>query len=185
MVQDSKMGRCFAGACLLWLACCSSALGVYSPFGGQQVTLGWTASPDPTVVGYNIYYGTSSGVYTNKINVGTNTVFAVNGLYAGTTYYFNITSYNAANVESAFNSEIPFVVPGVLALSQNPTNFAMRILFPVAAGQSYQLQASSNLESWSNIWSTSIQTTNEWLEYDEPVTNTIPKRFYRLILGSP
>jgi hypothetical protein len=44
MVQVSKIGRCFAGACLIWLACSSVGLGVQPRYGGQQVTLGWNAS---------------------------------------------------------------------------------------------------------------------------------------------
>ena len=32
---------------------------------GQSVTLAWNQSTDPTIVGYNIYYGGASGTYTN------------------------------------------------------------------------------------------------------------------------
>jgi hypothetical protein len=183
MVQITKAGRIFSGAFLILLACCSAALGVQQPNGNQQVTLGWIASPDPTVVGYYLYYGTSSEGCTNKINVGTNTEFIVGGLVPGSTYYFTETAYNAASVESSFVPQISYLVPGVLTMTQNPTNGAMRIQFPVAAGQSYVLQTSSNLESWSNLLSTGTQATNEWLEYDEPVTNTVPARFFRLVMS--
>jgi Fibronectin type III domain len=185
MVQITKTGRCFCGAGLIGLAFISATLGNAQPSGGQQVTLGWTASPDPTVVGYYLYYGTASGDYTNRINVGTNTEFTVSGLVAGTTYYFSETSYNAGSIESSYVPQISYLVPETLTLTQNPTNGAMLVQFPVVSGQSYQLQASSNLISWSNVWSTSTETTNEWIEYDEPVTNTVSTRFYRLIHSSP
>ncbi len=184
MVQIKQVGRYLAGACLLLLACCSAALAVQQPYGNQEVILGWTPSTDSTVVGYYLYYGSSSTACTNKINVGTNTSFTIGGLVAGATYYFSATSYNASSVESSFVAQVSYLVPGILTMSQDPTNGAMRIQFPVAAGQAYTLQASSNLESWSTLASTPTQTNNEWLEYDEPVTNTVPNRFFRLIIST-
>jgi hypothetical protein len=185
MERISKIRRCFPGVCLIGLVFCSAALGVLPPSGTQQVTLGWTASPDPTVKGYYLYYGTTTTGCTNKLNVGTNTEFAVSGLVPGATYYFTETSYNAALVESSYVPQISYLVPGLLTVTRSPTNGAMRLQFPVASGQSYLLQASSNLETWSNLWLTSTETTNEWIEYDEPVTNTVATRFYRLILNPP
>jgi hypothetical protein len=180
MVQISKGARCLSVASLIWLTFCSAAFGVQPS--GQQVTLGWNASPDPTVVGYYLYCGTTSGVYPKKINVGTNTTFTVSGLVAGSTNYFTTTSYNAAGVESSYVPEVTYIAPGVLTLMQNPASGIMRVQFPVAPGQSYQLQTSSDLKSWINLWLTPTETTNAWIEYDEPLTNAIPSRFYRLIL---
>jgi hypothetical protein len=133
------------------------------------------------VVGYFLYYGTASGAYTNQTDVGTNTTFTVTGLVAGSTYYFSATSYTAAGIESSYVPEVSYIVPGILALTQDLASAIMRVQFPVAPAQSYQLQVSSDLESWSNLWLTPTQTSNGWLEYDEPCTNTIPSRFYRLI----
>jgi hypothetical protein len=184
MAQTAKTVGCLpVVVCLIWLAVCSAALGGQQGPSAQQVTLGWNASLDPTVVGYYLYYGTTSGVYTNKTDVGTNTVFTASGLVAGSTYYFTATSYTAAGTESSYVPEVSYLVPGILTVTQNPGSAIMRVRFPVAPAQSYQLQASSDLKSWSNLWLTPIQTTNGWIEYDEPCTNTIPSRFYRLILN--
>jgi hypothetical protein len=167
----------------MWLTLGFAALGVQPPPPGlQQVTMGWTASSDPTVTGYYLYYGTATGVYTNKVNVGTNTTFTVAGLVLGTTYYFASTSYNGAASESVYSSEIAYIVPGILTVTQSPASAVTRIQFPVAATHAYQLQASSNLQSWSNVWLTPTEATNQWIEYDEPRTNTVSARFYRLIL---
>jgi len=182
--QISKAARCLSVANLIWLTLCSAALGGQAGFpGSQQVSLGWNASSDPTVVGYYLYYGTASGVYTNKTDVGTNTVFTVTGLVAGSTYFFTATSYTVAGVESSYVPEVSYLVPGVLTLTQDPANAVMRVRFPVAPAQSYQLQVSSDLISWSNLWLTPTQTTNGWIEYDDPCAKTIPSRFYRLILN--
>ena len=55
---------------------------------GQSATLAWNPSTDPTVVGYNLYYGGTSGTYTNMINAGNVTNTTISGLIQGTTYYF-------------------------------------------------------------------------------------------------
>jgi hypothetical protein len=113
MVQTSKIRRGLSGACLIWLAFISPALGVQPPHGGPQVTLGWIASPDPTVVGYYLYYWTTSGVYNVKIDVGTNTMYTVSELTDGSTNYFTAASYNAAGIESSFVPTVSYIVPGI------------------------------------------------------------------------
>jgi hypothetical protein len=59
-----------------------------------QIRLAWDASSDPSVTGYTIYYGTSSGTYTQSINVGNTTTYTVQSLTNGVTYYFVVKAYN-------------------------------------------------------------------------------------------
>ncbi|HEV2330189.1 MAG TPA: MucBP domain-containing protein, partial [Verrucomicrobiae bacterium] len=83
----------------------------------QSVSLTWNASISPNVVGYNIYYGTVSGSYSNKISTGSVTNLTVSGLAYGGTYYFAATAVNSAGIQSALSSEfsctIPFPVPSI------------------------------------------------------------------------
>ena len=80
-----------------------------------SVTLAWNAITDTNagVVGYNVYWGGSSGVYTNEVNVpGINTTnVTISGLSQGTTYYFAATTYTATGMESPFSSEVSYLVP--------------------------------------------------------------------------
>ena len=76
----------------------------------SAVTLAWNASTDPIVAGYNVYYGGTSGTYTNKVNAGTATSVSINGLVPGATYYFAATTYSASGVESPFSSELVYRV---------------------------------------------------------------------------
>jgi hypothetical protein len=78
---------------------------------GTTITLGWDPSTDPSVVGYHLYYGVASGTYTNMIDAGTNTSVTVSNLVPGVTYYFAVTTYTAAGVESMPSSEITYTVP--------------------------------------------------------------------------
>lgn len=73
-----------------------------------SATLSWSDSPDPTVTGYHIYYGSASHSYTNMISVVNATSVVISGLAESTTYYFAAKSVNAAGAESAFSNEAAF-----------------------------------------------------------------------------
>jgi hypothetical protein len=85
---------------------------------GQSVTFGWEADPDPGIAGYNIYYGTASQAYTNKVSFGNVTTATVSGLSPVVTYYFAASTYDVLNQESALSPEIVYTVPEVI--SQSP-----------------------------------------------------------------
>jgi hypothetical protein len=82
-----------------------------SAFATGSVTLAWNASADPSVAGYNVYYGRASGAYTNKISAGNATSVTISGLVQGTTYYFAATTYASSGVESRLSSEVSYLVP--------------------------------------------------------------------------
>jgi Immunoglobulin domain len=77
----------------------------------QSVTFGWELSTDSNVAGYNIYYGTVSHVYDNKVSVGNVATATISGLVEGATYYFAATTYDALNQESLLSDEISYTVP--------------------------------------------------------------------------
>ena len=57
-----------------------------------------------------IHYGTASGIYSMGIDVGNTTSYTVSNLIDGQTYYFSVTAYNAAGVESEFSGEVSMLV---------------------------------------------------------------------------
>lgn len=62
---------------------------------GGPGTVTWTAVPG--AAGYLVYWGTSSGPpYANSANAGNTTSYLPTGLVSGTTYYFNVRSYDDA-----------------------------------------------------------------------------------------
>jgi hypothetical protein len=92
---------------LFWLA----GLGRAS---AANVTLSWNPSSSTNAAGYNIYYGTTSGNYPNKTDVGNVTMATISNLCAGVTYYFSATTYDTNADESSFSNEDSFIVPGIL-----------------------------------------------------------------------
>jgi hypothetical protein len=71
-----------------------------------NLTLAWDPPSDGVAIGYVIYYGTASHSYTQQVNVGNATSFAVSGLASATTYYFSVRAYDAAGNLSSFSEEV-------------------------------------------------------------------------------
>ena len=63
-------------------------------------------STPPDVVGYKMYCGTNANFYSVTNNVGSTNSITLTGLDANSTYYFAVTAYSSADVESRFSSEI-------------------------------------------------------------------------------
>jgi len=90
----------------------------------SSVTLAWDVSAEPGIAGYRLYYGTSSGNYSQVIDVGNTTVATVSNLAAGQTYYFVVTDYNTVGLESAPSNQVSFTTPPVAVLTlPNPPDF--------------------------------------------------------------
>ena len=65
--------------------------GVTSAHAGS-LTIAWDPSPDPSVIGYRVYIGTTSGLYTETFDLGNVTTFSYNAV-EGRTYYFSVAAY--------------------------------------------------------------------------------------------
>ena len=71
-----------------------------------EVSLAWDANSEADLAGYNIYYGTASGDYIHRIDVGPATEYTVVDLDDGGTYYFAATAYDRDGNESAYSAEL-------------------------------------------------------------------------------
>jgi hypothetical protein len=58
----------------------------------------------------------------------------------------------------------------------------VNLSFPVAPGGSYELQATGDLQSWTNIWQTGTSASNAWVQFADTQTIPAPRRFYRLVM---
>ena len=147
---------------------------------GQSVTLSWIPSVDPNVVGYNIYYGGDSGDYTDMLNVGNATSVTIDGLAAGTTYYFAATAYDALGNESAYSSEISYLVPDELPAVQIRAAPDGPVVLTVSgqAGHTYEVQATQDFMAWTVIGTMSLEADGA-LDFTDTDAANFPQRFYR------
>jgi hypothetical protein len=87
---------------------------------GASVTLAWDPNPEGNLAGYKVYYGTASGSYSVKVDVGNWTSLTISYLEAGRTYYFAATAYDAAGEESGKSNELRYDTPGTDSSSLSP-----------------------------------------------------------------
>lgn len=79
----------------------------------HSVSLSWTPSPS-TVIGYNVYRGTTSGgPYATKLTPSPQLATSMidNTVVPGTTYYYVATSVDQSNVESVYSNQLTASIP--------------------------------------------------------------------------
>jgi hypothetical protein len=146
---------------------------------GAPVPLAWDQSPDPSIVGYNIYYGTASHTYTSRVQLGHVTNTTISGLSAGVTYFFAATCYDAAGGESGYSDEasstVPLTVPDLQGRA-SAGQFVLTVSGP--AGQTNQILASPELKTWTVIGTVTLGTGG-LLNFTDVNAAAFPQRFYR------
>jgi hypothetical protein len=153
----------------------------FSAIASGTVTLAWNASNDPLVLGYNLYCGGVSGVYTNIIAAGNATNITVSGLVGGRKYYFAATTTGILGLESIFSGEVAYVVPtrAILYIQIGRSNGVPVSISITANGMipnQWILQSSTNLEKWTAI----AQGTNLPVNFFA-ATKGVPMQFFRLL----
>jgi fibronectin type 3 domain-containing protein len=109
-MQAKKISFCGVAATLVL----GLALVAWPQSGGtpHSVSLSWTASTS-TVVGYNVYRGTTTGGPYTKISAApvAGTVFTDSSVIAGTTYFYVATAVDSSGNESVNSNEATVTVP--------------------------------------------------------------------------
>ncbi|MBN2306613.1 fibronectin type III domain-containing protein [Candidatus Peregrinibacteria bacterium] len=78
--------------------------------GPGYVDLKWDYSSEPELVGYNIYYGKTSGMYTRRRTIGRVNQYRLDGLNNGEVYYFAVTAYDSQARESDYSDEVAIII---------------------------------------------------------------------------
>jgi len=78
---------------------------------GLKITIFWQANNEADLVGYRVYYGTSSGTYQNEMDVRNSTSYTTPDLTVDINYYFAVKAYDTNNNESAYSNEYFVKVP--------------------------------------------------------------------------
>ena len=83
----------------------------------DRVTVAWDPNPETDIAGYRVYYGRVGTTVTNMVSPGTLTQQQVISLLPATQYWFYVTAFNAAGLESDPSQVLTYTTP----VNQSPT----------------------------------------------------------------
>ena len=120
-ILQSKMQR----ACIMNLVSCLllAYIITFLPVAsyGEEILLSWDQTPEEELAGYNVYYGTTSGVYFEEpFKLPKESLVEADGrvsyqfpitLSPELTYYFAVTAYDIWGYETDFSNEGQFQLP--------------------------------------------------------------------------
>jgi len=88
---------------------------------GHGAVLTWDRNSEGDLAGYRIYYGYSSGDYSNSIDLGKSTKCELSllNLAEKVTYYISITAYDIAGNESDFSDFVAFLADDEIPASED------------------------------------------------------------------
>lgn len=171
-----------------------------------SIDLIWNANPEPELVGYKVYYGTASGVYTQSVDIGNQTTATLTNLSVGVTYFSVVTAYDAERLESPPSVEISFtpVAPPppptvTLETLTPPDNNPFpesetaplisdhaplpsgegRFTITAPAGQTLEIYATADLLNWTQV-ATSTNPSGRLRVTDHQSADGI-QRFYQVL----
>jgi hypothetical protein len=73
-----------------------------------DITLVWGTKAHSNLAGYHVYYGTCSGVYTSRVDVGKVNSITISNLDEDQVYYFSVTAYDYHGVDGRFSEEVVY-----------------------------------------------------------------------------
>ena len=154
----------------------------------QPVSLEWDVNSEPDIVGYRLHYGTSSGQYTTSVDVGNLTRATIQNLADENAYFFTVTAYNMAGLESQTSNEAvrPAIPPDptigaptfVINTMQRMTDGTIKLIVTGAPGKINRLWASTDLQTWTPLQD--LPNTTGSLEIIDDQAGSFKQRFYRL-----
>ena len=133
----------------------------------QSVTLMWDANLEGDIAGYRLHYGIGPRNYTQEIDVGNSITATVSNLTEGSVYFFALTAYNTAGLESLFSNAVVYAVPvptpspvptptpiptatPLIAVSPSTVNFTAVAGGEFPAPQGIQV-TTSNSQAWTSF----------------------------------
>jgi hypothetical protein len=144
----------------------------------QVVTLTWDPNLESDVAGYNVYYGTSSGQYTERLDVGQSTTATIIDLPSGRCVFFAVTAYNTAGVESDFSEEVCNSTLHFTSYSMAEKGGDFFCNMSGNIGQAFVIETTTNLVDWTAVATNILLNSSTSLCMTGNVSSS-GMRFYR------
>lgn len=167
------------------------------------VNLTWNPNPETNIAGYKVHFGTTSGNYSQVIDVPGQNFAQLPQLILGNTYYLAVSAYNTAGQESPRSTEMvlsatPPAAAESMALSMSGAGGAkLSWKHPKTAGattsataEGFAIYGSEDLSNWNLVQSvTPAQATSsdhQYLYFEMPLTiqESKSKMFFRVGAGN-
>ncbi len=144
----------------------------------EEARLLWTATADPAVDNYRVYWGTQSGNYTGWFDAGKVTSAVVGSLTPGATYFFAVVAAASDGRVSAFSNEgrytvpLPPPAPPELTLLTGP----MALQTETAATSvtlTWKPSPSPGVTNYRVFWGTQSRNYSEWYDAGNVTSATV------------
>jgi len=159
---------------------CVPAFGAMVP-ATCSVTLAWNSSPSPDVIGYHLYYGTASGIYTHDIILGNVTNVTVPGLSRGIIYYFAMAAIGPDGQESVLSNETSYrreLPSGAQVQAQAASGGPLVLTVSGTSGQTYEIEATQDFITWTVIGTVILDASGS-SDFTDTNAASFQQRFYR------
>ena len=148
----------------------------------ETISLTWIPSSSPEARGYAVYYGTASGSYDYRFDVGTNTTATMSNLAEGLTYYFVVVTVDSNSDESMPSNEASYSAPEKpLAFTSIESRNGQAVLtWTAVPGKAYQIEFTTDLARplWRPLGSvTALSRDTTFAD-----RGSAPRRYYRIRL---
>jgi chitinase len=91
----------------------------------SQITVAWDPNSETDLAGYKVHVGQIPGSYNEVFDVGNNTIYSYNHAVPGVRYYFAVTAYNTATLESPLSVEISTVLQPQVPCAEGAVKIAV------------------------------------------------------------
>lgn len=150
------MNRLICRRLLIWMPLAMLCWCV-APVSAGTLTLAWDANSETNIAGYRLYYGTQVGSHPTMVDVGKSTTWQLRSLTDAQKYYFVVTAYNTAGLESLPSPEISGSVVGLVSLTSN-------ISTPAPTGKAITWTALAGAGTLEYRFVRYSQSANAWTE---------------------
>jgi hypothetical protein len=139
-----------------------------------SLQISWDAVASDNVAGYWVKYGTRSGTYSNKVNMGKVTTYALQNLTEGHNYYLAVAAYDSNGIEGVYSPECS----GLVLMNSNISALANSNSASVA--WQTNKSADGQVEYWTGTSSHLTTAANSTFStsHDETLSNLIPNTAY-------
>jgi hypothetical protein len=145
----------------------------------QTFSLAWNANPEPDIVSYRVYVGTSSRQYTQSFPTESPSI-SLSSLPSAPVYYFAVTALNSAGIESSFSEEVSSAAePAGPVLTQTLNSSALVLTVSTLPGATVTFESSTDLANWA-FYINRVANNRGLATLSQPRSSMLPVRFFRV-----